>query len=204
MPLPPYIDRPDEALDRERYQTVYNQLKGAVAAPTAGLHFSEQLIHQLQQQGVETGFVTLHVGAGTFQPVRVDRITDHKMHSEWFEVTTELVQQIKRTRARGGKVIAVGTTTVRCLESASAEGELQAFSGDTDIFIYPGYQFKMVDVLITNFHLAQSTLIMLVSAFAGKQHILDAYQQAIAEQYRFFSYGDAMFLTMNTNFQDNN
>ena len=195
MPLPPYIDRPDEISDRERYQTVYSQHKGAVAAPTAGLHFSEALIEQLQQQGIETGFVTLHVGAGTFQPVRVENIHDHKMHSEWFEVTAELVEQVAKTKARGGRVIAVGTTTVRCLESASSSGVLKPFSGETEIFIYPGYQFKIVDVLITNFHLPESTLIMLVSAFAGKDNIQVAYQHAVADEYRFFSYGDAMFIT---------
>lgn len=195
MPLPPYIDRPDEASDRERYQTVYSQHKGAVAAPTAGLHFSEALIEKLKQQGVDTGFVTLHVGAGTFQPVRVENIEEHKMHSEWLEVTDELVEQVKQTRARGGRVIAVGTTTVRCLESAALNGELAPFSGDTDIFIYPGFQYKVVDALITNFHLPESTLIMLVSAFAGRENILKAYQQAIENEYRFFSYGDAMFIT---------
>ncbi|MFT5451871.1 MAG: S-adenosylmethionine:tRNA ribosyltransferase-isomerase [Enterobacterales bacterium] len=195
IPLPPYIDRPDEASDHERYQTVYSKHKGAVAAPTAGLHFSEELIEQLKSNGVETGFVTLHVGAGTFQPVRVDDISEHKMHSEWFEVTAELVKQVEQTKARGGRVIAVGTTSVRCLESASKSGELEPFSGDTDIFITPGYEFKIVDVLITNFHLPESTLIMLVSAFAGRDNILSAYQAAIDEQYRFFSYGDAMFIT---------
>jgi S-adenosylmethionine:tRNA ribosyltransferase-isomerase len=195
IPLPPYIDRPDEDSDHERYQTVYSKHKGAVAAPTAGLHFSEELIEQLKSNGVETGFVTLHVGAGTFQPVRVDDISEHKMHSEWFEVTAELVKQVQQTKARGGKVIAVGTTSVRCLESASKTGELIPFSGDTDIFITPGYEFKIVDVLITNFHLPESTLIMLVSAFSGRDNILSAYQAAIDEQYRFFSYGDAMFLT---------
>ena len=195
IPLPPYIDRPDEASDHERYQTVYSKHKGAVAAPTAGLHFSEELIEQLKSQGIETGFVTLHVGAGTFQPVRVDDISEHKMHSEWFEVTAELVQQVQQTRARGGRVIAVGTTSVRCLESASKTGELTPFTGDTDIFITPGYEFKIVDALITNFHLPESTLIMLVSAFSGRDNILSAYQAAIDEQYRFFSYGDAMFLT---------
>ncbi|MFT5520935.1 MAG: S-adenosylmethionine:tRNA ribosyltransferase-isomerase [Enterobacterales bacterium] len=195
IPLPPYIDRPDEASDHERYQTVYSKHKGAVAAPTAGLHFSEELIEQLKSQGIETGFATLHVGAGTFQPVRVDDISEHKMHSEWFEVTAELVQQVQQTRARGGRVIAVGTTSVRCLESASKTGELTPFTGDTDIFITPGYEFKIVDALITNFHLPESTLIMLVSAFSGRDNILSAYQAAIDEQYRFFSYGDAMFLT---------
>ncbi|PCJ49250.1 MAG: tRNA preQ1(34) S-adenosylmethionine ribosyltransferase-isomerase QueA [Gammaproteobacteria bacterium] len=194
IPLPPYIDRPDEQSDHERYQTVYSKHKGAVAAPTAGLHFSKEIIKTLKAKGVETGFVTLHVGAGTFQPVRVDNISEHKMHSEWFQVSAELVEQIKQTKERGGRVVAVGTTSVRCLESAASSGELKAFSGDTDIFITPGYEFKMVDVLITNFHLPESTLIMLVSAFAGRENILRAYHQAIEEKYRFFSYGDAMFL----------
>ena len=199
MPLPPYIDRPDESSDRERYQTVYSQHKGAVAAPTAGLHFSESIIHELKEQGIDTGFVTLHVGAGTFQPVRVDNILEHKMHSEWFEVTEELVQQVAQTKARGGRVIAVGTTSIRCLESAASSGELKSFSGDTDIFIYPGYQFKIVDALVTNFHLPESTLIMLVSALAGSQNVKNAYKHAVENEYRFFSYGDAMFVTIAPN-----
>jgi len=201
MPLPPYIDRPDEVLDRERYQTVYSQHKGAVAAPTAGLHFSEILIDELKELGIETGFVTLHVGAGTFQPVRVENINDHKMHSEWFEVTAQLVEQIEQTNARGGRIIAVGTTTVRCLESAVVGGKLKPYSGDTDIFIFPGFRFNIVDALITNFHLPESTLMLLVSAFAGISNIKSAYQQAIAEEYRFYSYGDAMFITIDPNAQ---
>jgi len=203
MPLPPYIDRPDEDSDRERYQTVYSKFEGAVAAPTAGLHFSKGLIKQLKENAVETGYVTLHVGAGTFQPVRVDNILEHQMHSEWFEVSDKLVKQIEQTKARGGRIIAVGTTTVRCLESASAGGKLEAISGETDIFIYPGYQFKNVDALITNFHLPESTLIMLVSALAGTENIKSAYQQAIEQQYRFFSYGDAMFITANMALSEN-
>ena len=199
MPLPPYIDRPDESSDRERYQTVYSQHKGAVAAPTAGLHFSESIIQELKEQGVDTGFVTLHVGAGTFQPVRVDNILEHKMHSEWFEVTEELIEQVAQTKARGGRVIAVGTTSIRCLESAASSGELKSFSGDTDIFIYPGYQFKIVDALVTNFHLPESTLIMLVSALAGSQNVKNAYKHAVEKEYRFFSYGDAMFVTIAPN-----
>ena len=195
MPLPPYIDRPDEDSDKERYQTVYSKHKGAVAAPTAGLHFSENLIDELEKQGIETAFVTLHVGAGTFQPVRVDDITEHTMHSEWFDVDDELVKKVVETKARGGRVIAVGTTSVRCLESAAASGELTSHRGDTNIFIYPGYQFKIVDALITNFHLPESTLIMLVSAFAGTEHVMNAYEEAVNEAYRFFSYGDAMFIT---------
>jgi len=195
MPLPPYINRPDEISDRERYQTVYSKHAGAVAAPTAGLHFTEALIQQLKESGIETGFVTLHVGAGTFQPVRVDNIHDHKMHSEWYEVSNELVKQIEKTKAAGGRIVAVGTTSVRCLESAASGGKLKAAKGDTNIFIYPGYQFNVVDALVTNFHLPESTLIMLVSAFAGMENIKLAYQQAIDEKYRFFSYGDAMFIT---------
>ncbi|MCP3673076.1 MAG: tRNA preQ1(34) S-adenosylmethionine ribosyltransferase-isomerase QueA [Gammaproteobacteria bacterium] len=199
MPLPPYIDRPDESTDRERYQTVYSLHKGAVAAPTAGLHFSESIIQELKEQGVDIGFVTLHVGAGTFQPVRVDNILKHKMHSEWFEVTEELAEQVAQTKDRGGRVIAVGTTSIRCLESAASGGDLQSFSGDTDIFIYPGYKFKIVDALVTNFHLPESTLIMLVSALAGSQNVKNAYKQAVEKEYRFFSYGDAMFVTIAPN-----
>jgi len=195
IPLPHYLNRDDELSDRERYQTVYSKYEGAVAAPTAGLHFSEDLIDDLKNQGIEIGFVTLHVGAGTFQPVRVENIKEHQMHSEWYEVSAELVSQIEQTRARGGRVIAVGTTSVRCLESAAPDGSLTPFKGETDIFIYPGYRFNIVDALITNFHLSESTLIMLVSAFAGVEHIKHAYQQAIDKQYRFFSYGDAMFIT---------
>jgi len=200
MPLPPYIDRPDEQADKERYQTVYNARPGAVAAPTAGLHFDEPLLAALQAKGVELAFVTLHVGAGTFQPVRVERVQDHQMHSEYAEVPEDVVEKIAATRARGGRVVAVGTTSVRSLESAAqaclARGEsLSPFVGETDIFIYPGYQFQVVDAMITNFHLPGSTLIMLVSAFAGYEHVMAAYRQAVAERYRFFSYGDAMFVT---------
>ena len=200
MPLPPYIDRPDEQADKERYQTVYNAKPGAVAAPTAGLHFDESMLAQLQAKGVELAFVTLHVGAGTFQPVRVDKIEDHHMHKEYVEVPDGVVAQIAATRQRGGRVVAVGTTSVRSLESAARASlqngnELGAFYGDTDIFIFPGYKFQVVDALITNFHLPESTLIMLVSAFAGYDHVMKAYQQAVAERYRFFSYGDAMFVT---------
>jgi len=194
MPLPPYIDRADEVTDRERYQTVYGRHEGAVAAPTAGLHFSEAFIAECEKRGVETAFVTLHVGAGTFQPVRVDDIADHKMHSETIEVTQQVCDQVKATRARGGKVVAVGTTAVRSLESASRSGELSPFSGDSDIFIYPGYCFNSIDALVTNFHLPESTLIMLVSALAGRENVLNAYQQAVDNQYRFFSYGDAMLV----------
>ncbi|WMC09654.1 tRNA preQ1(34) S-adenosylmethionine ribosyltransferase-isomerase QueA [Oceanimonas pelagia] len=200
MPLPPYIDRPDTDADKERYQTVYNEKPGAVAAPTAGLHFDEPLLNALRAKGAELAFITLHVGAGTFQPVRVDNVLEHKMHAEYIEVPAEVVAQIEATQARGGRVIAVGTTSVRSLESAAqaslARGEpLAPFYGDTDIFIYPGYRFQLVDAMVTNFHLPESTLIMLVSAFAGRDHIMEAYRQAVAERYRFFSYGDAMFIT---------
>ena len=200
MPLPPYIDRPDEDSDKERYQTVYNEKPGAVAAPTAGLHFDDALLEEIKAKGVELAFITLHVGAGTFQPVKVDEIADHIMHAEYVEVSDEVVAQIAKTKAGGGRVVAVGTTSVRSLESAakaSAEkGEaLSAFYGDTDIFITPGCEFKVIDALVTNFHLSESTLLMLVSAFSGYDHIMSAYQHAISEEYRFFSYGDAMFLT---------
>jgi len=194
MPLPPYIDREDENLDRERYQTVYAKVQGAVAAPTAGLHFDAQLLLALQQKGIVFAHVTLHVGAGTFQPVRVDDIQNHQMHAEYLEVSQQVCDKIARTKAEGGRVIAVGTTSVRCLETAAREGVLKPFQGDTDIFIYPGYQFKVIDALLTNFHLPESTLIMLVSALAGQHSVLNAYQQAVVEKYRFFSYGDAMFI----------
>ena len=194
MPLPPYIQRKADEFDKHRYQTVYAEKQGAVAAPTAGLHFDEDLIKQLKQKGVAMDFVTLHVGAGTFSPIRVDNIIEHQMHSEWFEVPQSVVDLVAKTRAKGGRVISVGTTSVRCLESASISGELKASYGETDIFIYPGYEFKSVDALITNFHLSESTLLMLVSAFAGKEFIFKAYKHAVEEQYRFFSYGDAMFI----------
>lgn len=199
MPLPPYIDRPDAASDRERYQTVYNQKPGAVAAPTAGLHFDQPLLDALQAKGVEFAFVTLHVGAGTFQPVRVDNVLEHQMHAEYIDVPAEVVAKVNACKARGNKVIAVGTTSVRSLESAAQFAKaqqlpLQAYAGDTRIFIYPGYQFEVVDALITNFHLPESTLIMLVSAFSRRDFVMQAYQTAIAEQYRFYSYGDAMLI----------
>jgi S-adenosylmethionine:tRNA ribosyltransferase-isomerase len=194
MPLPPYIDRQDGLEDRERYQTVYGKKAGAVAAPTAGLHFTEDFIVQCQNLGVDTAYVTLHVGAGTFQPVRVDDITEHKMHAETIEVSQEVCDKVEATRKNGGRVVAVGTTSVRSLESASQSGQLKPFSGDSEIFIYPGYQFKSVDAILTNFHLPESTLIMLISAFAGYDNVMSAYQQAVAEEYRFFSYGDAMFV----------
>jgi len=203
IPLPPYIDRPDETSDRERYQTVYNKKPGAVAAPTAGLHFDDNLLAQIKAKGVELAFVTLHVGAGTFQPVKVAEIADHIMHAEYVEVPAEVIEQINRTKANGGRIVAVGTTSVRSLESAAKSAldnktELTEFYGDTDIFITPGYEFILVDALLTNFHLSESTLLMLVSAFAGYENIMNAYQHAIKEQYRFFSYGDAMFLTKKT------
>lgn len=203
MPLPPYIDRPDEETDKERYQTVYNQKPGAVAAPTAGLHFDQVLLEQIQAKGVELAYVTLHVGAGTFQPVRVENIHDHHMHAEYVEVPQEVVDAVAATKARGGRVVAVGTTSVRSLESAAQDAlqkgtELKPFFGDTEIFIFPGYQYQLVDCLITNFHLPESTLIMLVSAFAGYEHTMAAYEHAVKEQYRFFSYGDAMFIRKQT------
>ena len=197
MPLPPYIERPDEDSDLERYQTVYNQKPGAVAAPTAGLHFDEALLAKLKAKGVETAFVTLHVGAGTFQPVKVEEVKDHIMHAEYVDVQPDVVAQIKATKARGGRVIAVGTTSVRSLESASQSGEIAPMQGDTSIFIYPGYEFKTVDAMVTNFHLPESTLIMLISAFAGYDQVMAAYKAAVEKEYRFFSYGDAMFITRN-------
>ncbi|MFT0213512.1 tRNA preQ1(34) S-adenosylmethionine ribosyltransferase-isomerase QueA [Pseudomonas sp. F1_0610] len=201
IPLPPYIEREDELSDRERYQTVYAKREGAVAAPTAGLHFDEQLLADIKAKGVEIHFVTLHVGAGTFQPVKVDVIEEHHMHSEWLEVSPEVVDAIKACKARGNKVVAVGTTSVRSLETAAQSGEIQAFTGDTQIFIYPGKKFNVVDALITNFHLPESTLVMLVSAFAGYEQTMLAYKVAVENKYRFFSYGDAMFITRNPNAQ---
>jgi len=195
IPLPPYMEREDGESDKDRYQTVYAEHEGAVAAPTAGLHFDEPLMERLKAKGVDFGFVTLHVGAGTFQPVKVEDVNEHVMHAEYVEVDETLCQQVRDTRARGGRVIAVGTTSVRSLESASQSGQIQPFSDDTQIFIYPGYEFKSVDALITNFHLPESTLIMLVSALAGKENTLNAYDVAVAEKYRFYSYGDAMFIS---------
>ena len=194
LPLPPYIRRTPGADDDERYQTVFARQVGAVAAPTAGLHFDDALLAALRARGVALGHITLHVGAGTFQPVRVDDIHDHHMHSEWLNVGAELVEQVRRTREAGGRVIAVGTTVVRALESALVDGELLPFAGETRIFIFPGYRIRSVDALLTNFHLPESTLLMLVSAFAGKARVFDAYAHAIEQRYRFFSYGDAMLL----------
>lgn len=193
MPLPPYISRDDSIDDQQRYQTVFAEVAGAVAAPTAGLHFDERLLASLAAQGVESTTITLHVGAGTFQPVRED-IDTHVMHAEWIDVSDNTVEAIARTRACGGRVVAVGTTVVRALESAAQTGTLRPYQGDTRIFITPGFSFQVIDVLLTNFHLPRSTLLMLVSAFAGMDVIRDAYAHAIGEQYRFFSYGDAMLL----------
>jgi S-adenosylmethionine:tRNA ribosyltransferase-isomerase len=204
MPLPPYIDREDVEADRERYQTVYGEKQGAVAAPTAGLHFDELMLEQLREKGVKIAFVTLHVGAGTFQNMRVDNITEHQMHSEIMDVSEQVCELVRATKAAGKRVIAVGTTSVRSLESAaqgfadpSQKGAIHPYQGETNIFIYPGYQFQVVDALVTNFHLPESTLIMLVSAFAGYGFTMAAYREAVAQQYRFFSYGDAMFITRN-------
>ncbi|MDQ2702335.1 MAG: tRNA preQ1(34) S-adenosylmethionine ribosyltransferase-isomerase QueA [Pseudomonadota bacterium] len=194
LPLPPYIHRAPGADDQARYQTVFAREPGAVAAPTAGLHFDEALLRALRERGIESGHVTLHVGAGTFQPVRVDDLSEHRMHSEWLSVGANLVEQVRQARARGGRVVAVGTTVVRALESALQDGELAPFEGETSIFILPGYRIRSVDALLTNFHLPESTLLMLVSAFAGRERMFDAYRHAIARRYRFFSYGDAMLL----------
>jgi S-adenosylmethionine:tRNA ribosyltransferase-isomerase len=194
LPLPPYISHAPTADDEARYQTVYANEPGAVAAPTAGLHFDDAMLGALRAQGTRTAQVTLHVGAGTFQPVRVETIAEHRMHSERYTIPQATVDAIRETRARGGRVVAVGTTSLRALEAAAQSGKLHAGSGETDIFITPGYRFKVVDALITNFHLPRSTLLMLVSAFAGTDSIRAAYAHAIAERYRFFSYGDAMLL----------
>ena len=194
LPLPPYSERAAGADDDSRYQTVYAKHQGAVAAPTAGLHFTDNLLEDLRAQGVVMAEVTLHVGAGTFQPVRVDNIAEHKMHSEWFEVSAATVMAIEQAKAAGKRVWAIGTTSMRALESAAADGSLKAGEGDTDIFITPGYRFRVVDRLLTNFHLPKSTLLMLVSAFSGSEHIRELYAHAVAQRYRFFSYGDAMVL----------
>ncbi len=195
MPLPPYISRPADGDDEQRYQTVFARTPGAVAAPTAGLHFDQALLDTLAERGVEFGYVTLHVGAGTFQPVRVDDIREHRMHSEWIEVGSGLCEQIAHTQDRGGRVIAVGTTVLRALESARQGGDRVApYRGETDIFIYPGHRFASIDALLTNFHLPESTLLMLVSALAGRERMLAAYRHAVEQRYRFFSYGDAMLV----------
>ncbi|MFD2111635.1 tRNA preQ1(34) S-adenosylmethionine ribosyltransferase-isomerase QueA [Thiorhodococcus fuscus] len=195
LPLPPYIQRPDDKTDDARYQTLFARHEGAVAAPTAGLHFDEAMLARLADMGIERAEVTLHVGAGTFQPVRTDDLDQHQMHAEWLDVSEEVCAQIERTRSRGGRVIAVGTTCVRSLETAAAGGSLAPFRGESRLFIRPGYRFRVVDAMVTNFHLPESTLLMLVAAFSGYAAIMNAYRHAIAEGYRFFSYGDAMFLT---------
>lgn len=195
MPLPPYIARPDDRHDSHRYQTVYARKPGAVAAPTAGLHFDAALLDALRARGIQFGYITLHVGAGTFQPVRSENVEDHEMHREWLNVGAELVEKIHRTRASGGRVIAIGTTVVRALEAARGDhGEVEPFAGETRIFIFPGYRITSVDGLITNFHLPESTLLMLVSAFAGRDFVLSAYRHAVEQRYRFYSYGDAMLV----------
>ena len=194
IPLPPYITREDDSDDLQRYQTVFARQAGAVAAPTAGLHFDDHSMQILEQRGIAKTFVTLHVGSGTFQPVRVEDLSQHHMHSEYYEVSPECVAAVQRTHAIGGRVIAIGTTAVRALESASQSGSLQSGAGDTELFITPGYQFKTVDALLTNFHLPESTLLMLISAFAGYENVMTAYQHAISQRYRFFSYGDAMVI----------
>ena len=193
-PLPPYINREDIKEDLNRYQTVYAKKNGAVAAPTAGLHFDELLLSSLKVKGIDYAFITLHVGAGTFQPVKVENIENHKMHSEYYEVSQKTIEQILKTKAKGGRVIAVGTTALRTLESIVLNGELSCQKGETDIFIYPGFKFRIVDAMITNFHLPKSSLLMLVSAFIGIEKMFQIYQYAIEEKYRFFSYGDAMLL----------
>ncbi|HEY0585558.1 MAG TPA: tRNA preQ1(34) S-adenosylmethionine ribosyltransferase-isomerase QueA [Pseudoduganella sp.] len=195
LPLPPYIEHAPGEVDENRYQTVFNKVPGAVAAPTAGLHFDEPLLEKLRAKGVKFAYVTLHVGAGTFQPVRTENLAEHKMHTEWYTMPQETVDAVREARAAGRDVVAVGTTSLRALESASQSGSLESGSGDTNLFITPGYKFKTVTRLITNFHLPKSTLLMLVSAFAGFTEIRHAYQHAIANEYRFFSYGDAMLLT---------
>lgn len=194
MPLPPYIKRGDQVLDAERYQTIYAEKDGAVAAPTAGLHFDQEMFAAMQERGIDSTFLTLHVGAGTFQPVRVDNVLEHRMHKELIEVSDSVCDKVNACKERGGRVIAIGTTTVRSLESAAINKRLQPFHGETDIFIYPGYEFQIVDAMITNFHLPESTLLMLVSAFSEKDMLMGAYNEAISQGYRFFSYGDAMFI----------
>jgi S-adenosylmethionine:tRNA ribosyltransferase-isomerase len=194
MPIPPYITREDEGLDEERYQTVYAKYQGSVAAPTAGLHFDDEVLAQIKEKGIQVAYVTLHVGAGTFRPVRCDEIKDHKMHSEHYTVSEELCAAVQATKAAGNRVIAIGTTALRSLESAAFDGALTPCSNDTEIFIYPGYQFKVCDGLMTNFHLPESTLLMLVSAFIGHQEAMSLYQEAIEKKYRFFSYGDTSLL----------
>lgn len=194
IPLPPYMEREDTAFDKQRYQTVYAQHKGAVAAPTAGLHFDEALLQKITTMGVDTAFLTLHVGAGTFQPVREEIIENHHMHAEYMDISEAVCEKVRAAKARGGRVIAVGTTSVRGLESASQSGAIKAYQGESTLFIYPGYSFRCVDAMITNFHLPKSSLLMLLCAFAGYETTMHTYQIAIREQYRFYSYGDAMWV----------
>jgi S-adenosylmethionine:tRNA ribosyltransferase-isomerase len=194
-PLPPYIARPPDAADRNRYQTVFARAPGAVAAPTAGLHFDAPLLDALTERGIERAFLTLHVGAGTFAPVRTERIEEHELHAEWLEVPAATCAAVDRCRERGGRVVAVGTTSVRALETAARGGKLAPFSGDSRLYIYPGFEFRVVDAMVTNFHLPESSLLMLVAAFAGRERTLAAYRHAVEQRYRFFSYGDAMFVT---------
>ena len=196
IPLPPYITRPDGPEDRERYQTIFARTPGAVAAPTAGLHFDVVMLQRLEALGVESAYVTLHVGAGTFQPLRVEEVDAHRMHAEYIELSATAAAQINAAKDQGRRVVAVGTTVVRVLESVACARRVAAYAGDTDIFIYPGYDFQMVDAMLTNFHLPESTLLMLVCAFAGTDNVLQAYRHAVAARYRFFSYGDAMFVTL--------
>jgi len=195
IPLPPYMHRAAETLDKERYQTIYAQEKGSVAAPTAGLHFDEEIMASLRDRGIDSAFLTLHVGAGTFLPVRTENIQEHSMHPEYVEISEEVCDKVRQTKARGGRVIAVGTTTLRSLETACQSGAIQPYCGDTRLFIYPGYRFHCVDILFTNFHLPESTLIMLVCAFGGYDRVMHAYREAIEQNYRFYSYGDAMWVT---------
>ena len=194
MPLPPYIKRIDNSIDKDRYQTIFSDKPGAVAAPTAGLHFTKDMLDKLSENGIKNVKLTLHVGAGTFQPVRENNIYDHKMHSEYMSIDKDVINKIIETKNHGGRILAVGTTVVRSLESAVNNGVLSAFEGETNIFIYPGYKFNIVDMLLTNFHLPESTLLMLVCAFAGKEKVMEAYHHAISKQYKFYSYGDAMLL----------
>jgi S-adenosylmethionine:tRNA ribosyltransferase-isomerase len=194
-PLPPYIARSPDAADQERYQTIFARAPGAVAAPTAGLHFDAAMLDALAARGIGRAFLTLHVGAGTFAPVRTERIEDHELHAEWMEVSAEACAAVERCQKRGGRVVAVGTTSVRALESAARDGKLAPFAGDSRLFIYPGFGFRVVDAMVTNFHLPESSLLMLVAAFCGREATLDAYRHAVAQRYRFFSYGDAMLVT---------
>ena len=195
IPLPPYIRRDDRPSDRERYQTVFARVPGAVAAPTAGLHFDARILDSLAARGVERTFLTLHVGAGTFAPVRTQRVEDHELHAEWLEVGAETCAAVERCRERGGRIVAVGTTSVRALETAARGGKVTPVSGDSRLYIYPGFEFRVVDAMVTNFHLPESSLLMLVCAFAGREQTLAAYRHAVAQRYRFFSYGDAMLVT---------